>query len=112
MPFKVFVSYSTKDLSLVRQVNRILADASIQVFVAEHSVMPGDSLAGKIGAAIESCDLFVLLWSKDSVQSPWVQQEVCIALGKKRTILPILLSADLAMPAFLSGIFRPPRTGQ
>ena len=104
MPFNVFVSYSTKDLPLVTRVQRVLADASIQVFVAEHSVQPGDSLAGKITTAIDACDLFILLWSPESRESGWVQQEAGMALAKKKTVLPILLSPELELPGFLRGI--------
>jgi len=98
------VSYSTEDLLLVERVQRVLADASIQVFVAEHSVQPGDSLAARITTAIESCDLFILLWSRGSKESAWVQQEVGMALGRKKPVLPILLTQGLELPGFLSGI--------
>lgn len=104
LAFNVFVSYSTKDLPLVARVQRVLADASIQVFIAEHTVHPGDSLAAKITTAIESCDLFILLWSRGSKESAWVEQEVGMALGRKKPVLPILLTHGLELPGFLMGI--------
>ena len=98
------MSYSTQDLPLVTRVQRVLADASIQVFVAEHSVQPGDSLGAEITTAIESCDLFILMWSRGSKESAWVQQEVGMALGRKKSVLPILLAHGLKLPGFLTGI--------
>jgi hypothetical protein len=71
------------------------------VFVAEHSVEPGASLRETIIAAIRACDLFLLLWSRNSDESRWVQQEVGAATSAGRTILPILLDRDLPMPGLL-----------
>jgi len=101
MAFNVFISYSTKDLPLVERVRTLLQDSSVKVFVAEHSVEPGESLRDKILAAIEVCDLFLLLWSRNSDESRWVQQEVGVATSSGKTILPILLDGDLAMPGLL-----------
>lgn len=102
MSFKVFISYSTKDLSRVEQVRRILDDTSMNVFFAEHSVMPGESLKTKIISAIKSCDVFLLLCSKSSKESEWVQQEVGIATAEGKAIIPIFLEPDLQLPGFLN----------
>jgi hypothetical protein len=56
MAYKVFVSYSTDDLHIVNHLRALLADASIEVYIAEYSALPGTVLDQSIIAAIEACD--------------------------------------------------------
>lgn len=80
MAFRVFVSYSTKDQKMVERVRTVLADANAVVFIADHSIKPGESLTNRISEAVRSCDIFLLLWSRHSKASEWVQHEVGQAL--------------------------------
>ena len=91
MAYKVFISYATKDLLIVNHLQRLLTDASINVYVAEYSALPGTTLDEDIIAALESCDLFILLWSRHSKVSEWVPQEIGIATHAKKTIIPVVL---------------------
>ena len=104
MAYNVFLSYSTKDMPLVNKIKNILEDAGIEVFVAEYSVPPGNKLNNSIISAIKKCDLFVLVWSKNSKSSEYVQQEIGIAKGNNKIILPIVLHKKLELPAFISDI--------
>jgi hypothetical protein len=104
MPYRVFVSYSTKDLPTVEKIQEMLSDPSVAVFVAEHSVAPGQSLIGTITRAIKTCDLFLLLWSKNSRESDWVRHELGIAAGNNKIIFPVMLGKDLSPPTFLKDI--------
>jgi hypothetical protein len=101
MAYKVFISYATKDLLIVNHVARLLKDASIEVYIAEYSALPGTDLDEDIIAAIESCDLFILLWSQNSKASEWVPQEIGIARHAKKTIIPVVLEANLNLPGFI-----------
>ena len=104
MSFKVVISYATKDMQFVEQVRQTLMNSSIEVFVAEHSVLPGQSLSSEIISAISSCDLFVLLWSKNSQRSEWVSQEIGIAKAAKKPIIPLMLEQGLQPPGFIRDI--------
>lgn len=104
MSYKVFVSYSTRDLETVNRVQALFKDASIDVFIAEYSVKPGESLSSRIPEAIRECDLFLLLWTSTSIASEWVQQEVGAARGLGKAVLPLLLEPDVKMPAFLADV--------
>lgn len=113
MAFKLFVSYSTRDLTEVEQLRLQLKDTPIEVFVAEHSIEPSQELAPAIASAIEECDLFVLLWSKNTKDSDWVSQEVGRAHALKKTILPLLLTDGMSLPGFIQdlkhlSVFRDP----
>lgn len=104
MAYNVFVSYSTNDFPVVEHVRRLLTSPEVNVFIAEYSVSPSTPLNESILQAISSCDLFVLLWSRNSKASDWVPQEIGVARGKGRTILPIVLEDGLQLPGFISDL--------
>jgi len=101
MAYKVFISYSTNDFPIVEHVRRLLTSPEVEVFIAEYSINPSEPLDGKILAALKACDLFVLLWSRNSRASEWVPQEIGVARGNDKTILPIVLEDGLNLPAFI-----------
>ena len=100
--YRVFVSYSSKDMSIVEQVRTALQGVGAEPFVAEHDIAPGESLRTSIITAIERADAFVLLWSGASSRAEWVRQEVGIATGMNRLIIPVLLSPEARLPSFLA----------
>jgi hypothetical protein len=102
MGFQVFISYSTKDFPLVERVRQVLTLPNVDVFVAEYSVTPGTNLNLEILNHLRSCDLFVLLWTANSRASEYVQQEIGVARGAARNILPVVLGERLELPAFIS----------
>lgn len=102
MEFKIFVSYSTHDLEQVNLLQQQLASTPLTVFVAEHSVLPGQELPNEIANAIQECDLFVVLWSENARDSDWVSQEIGRASALKKTILPLVLNEGLDLPGFIS----------
>jgi hypothetical protein len=104
MAFKVFISYSTRDLTRTKKVKQLLEVAGAQVFVAEYSVAPGSDLARKIVAAIKDCDLFVLLWSHHAKNSEWVPQEIGIAKGCSKPVIPVVLHRSAEVSGFLRGV--------
>lgn len=104
MDFKVFVSYSTKDLDHVEALRAQLANTPLKLFVAEHSVIPGEDLSSKIKASISGCDLFVLVWSKNAKESGWVSQEIGQASAFNKQILPLVLDEEHAPEGFVSNL--------
>lgn len=102
--FKVFISYSTHDLTNVTELQKSLIGTGVEVFVAEHSVAASEPLSDKISSAIGACDLFILLWSANAKASEWVPQEIGKAHSLQKTILPLILEEGLALPGFISGL--------
>lgn len=101
MAYNVFVSYSTKDIPNVDQLRQFLQVPDVQCFVSEYAVKPGTPLAPTIKASIVSCDLFILLWSKNAAASEWVPQEIGIAHAAQRAILPYMLEPGLSLPGLI-----------
>lgn len=104
MAYKVFVSYSTKDISLAEHIKTSITNPLVEVFIAEYSIKPGEILDEAIIAAIKTCDLFVLLWSRNSKSSEYVPGEVAIARGDKKIIIPLVLEDGLELPAFIKDV--------
>jgi hypothetical protein len=101
---KVFISYSTKDLHIVQFVQSMLVGAQVEAFVAEYDVAPGAVLAPSIVEKIMECDVFILLWTQNSRSSEWVPQEIGIAKGHNKQIIPVVLQRDLPLPGFIADL--------
>ena len=99
--FNVFFSYSTKDLEVVSPIRDSVQAMGSPVFLAEYSVKPGQSLPERIDRAIRSCDVFVLFWSQNAKDSAWVPQEIGLAHGAKRRIVPVKMHQGIDLPGFI-----------
>lgn len=71
----VFLSHSSKDKPLVRQVMAELTMMGAEPFYDEVGIANGASIPGWIDQALEVTDKFILFWSKDAKDSPWVTTE-------------------------------------
>jgi hypothetical protein len=102
MAYNVFISYSSKNLHIVDWMRSTLPQPGItEVFAAEYSVLPSQVLNDEIVRAIRACDLFVLLWSHDARASDYVPQEIGIAVGCNKTILPVVMEDNVPVPGFI-----------
>jgi TIR domain-containing protein len=101
MAFSVFISYSTHDLANATALQSWVGSVGAQPFVAQYSVGPGQPLSGAIVSAIQTCDLFLLLWSDHARDSDWVPQEIGIARGANKPIVPVVLHSGIELPGFI-----------
>lgn len=104
MSFSVFISYSTRDLANATALRSWVDSAGAQSFLAEYSLAPGQPVGAEIMAAIKACDLFLLLWSQNARDSEWVPQEIGIARGAGKPILPVVLQQGIQPPGFISDL--------
>ena len=102
--FKVFVSYSTADIKNVDDLKSQISDTGVDVYVADRSVQPGQNLPDEIKQAITDCDVFILLWSPTAKTSGWVPQEIGIALGLGKQIIPLMLEEGEPLTGFITDI--------
>jgi hypothetical protein len=99
--YRVFVSYSTRDVGWASYLQQLLTDARASVFVAEYDVPAGVSLTRTISAEVKACDLFILLWDRLSEVSSYVQSEIVLAKSENKRILPLLLDRLAKLPPIL-----------
>ena len=101
MKFKIFISYSTKDLALATRAQKMLQQMGYVAYVAEYNAAVGAVLTESIKQNIANSDLFLLLWSRAAKESEWVSQETGIATAQKKTIIPFILEEGLHPPGFI-----------
>ena len=89
--FKVFFSHSNQDTEWVQRVAAQATAAGVGVYLAEHDVSPGQHLSDKVSGAIEASDAVIVLLSKNSLGSLYVQQEIGVAHHAKKLVIPILM---------------------
>lgn len=71
----VFLSHSSVDKPVVRQVMSELTLMGAEPFYDEVSIANGKSIPGWIEEALEVTETFVLFWSKDAKVAKWVTRE-------------------------------------
>jgi len=90
MAYDVFISHSTRDQGLVMSLANLLSKYGVGVAVAEWYLSPGEPLHRKIINLIKKSDCVVILLTKNGMRSKWVQQEIGLALDKKKPIIPLV----------------------
>jgi len=89
----VFISYAHEDSSMIDIIQSHLVAAGYAVWIDRELIVGGESWRTRIVEAIESSDVFLLTLSPNSVKSKYVLQELNIADGESKPILPVLIAA-------------------
>ena len=104
MTYNIFVSYSSKDAEIAKKVQKYFGQIQgTSVFLAENELIIG-SLSQAIIQFIRQSDLFLVLYSRNSHSSTYVQQEIGVALGNNKIIIPILLDAEAKPDAMIGNV--------
>jgi hypothetical protein len=90
MAHSVFVSHSAHDQGLVMALSSTLSKYGVGVKVAEWYIAAGQTLSAKVKAQIRGADSVVVFLTGNGTRSRWVQQEVGIALGANRLVIPLV----------------------
>jgi TIR domain-containing protein len=87
----VFISHSSHDKWIARQISRMLEAEGHKTFLDEKDIKSGDSIDHSIQLHLKESDHLLILLSPASINSHWVFIELggAKALGKK--VVPILL---------------------
>ena len=98
--FTCFISYSSEDETFVKRLHDDLQSEGVRCWFAPEDLKPGDKFQIRIEEAIRRYDKLMLVLSKHSITSKWVEYEVGIALqkehkGKHHVLFPIRL--DMAI---------------
>lgn len=93
---KAFFSYSHDDKNTATKIAEALRTGGIDVWLDTWEILPGDSLIQKIfEEGLAGADAFLVLISKNSINSRWVRQELDVALIKRiegiTRILPLIM---------------------
>lgn len=99
----VFLSHSTKDQRFALAVKTDLARMGLVTFMAPFSIAPGAFWDESILEALRNSPWVIVLVTKESINSHFVQQEIGGAILGRKTIIPVLLdSPPENLPGWLS----------
>jgi hypothetical protein len=88
MPHDVFISYSNTDGTLANAVVARLEEKGIRCWVAPRDIPAGKNFAESIVNAVAGCEVFILIWSKNSNQSTHVLNEINRAFDEEKIVIP------------------------
>jgi adenylate cyclase len=90
----VFLSYDRDDANTARPIAAALEKAGHSVWW-DRQISGGSQFAKEIEQALNNADVVVVLWTRSSVESPWVRDEA--GAGRDRGRL-VPLSLDETLP--------------
>ncbi len=89
----IFISYSHKDKEYVHRLANLLQTEGFEVWIDDR-IDYGTRWTLVIEDAIDSCDGFILVASKNAHESEWVQHELARADRLHKRIFPLLLEGS------------------
>lgn len=102
--YQIFVSHSSKDKKWALFLKQLLSSAKVSVYIAEFDLEPGSKISDNIIKQIRHCNHFILLWSKRSKKSSYVEKEIFLAKSEDKKILPILIQQGIGIPSILGDV--------
>lgn len=86
---RVFLSYSTLDKELAGSVKDCLEAMGFDVFLAHSTLVVSEEWRTTIKQELTSREIFIVLLTPNAKSSDWVDQEIGIAIGLKKTVIPL-----------------------
>lgn len=84
---KLFISHHHKDAEELESLQKKLDEYYVESFLAPRNIEIGENFLKKIRDELNSCAIFLLIGNKDSLNSPFVNQEIGFALGQNKAII-------------------------
>ena len=100
----VFMSFADEDAPIVGRLQRAaVAKGNISVYRYDRDKRPGTIIAAKVRTAIQKADVVVVLLTKHSARSSWIQHEIGAAHALNKRLVPLLVPAA-RVPPLLEGV--------
>ncbi|MCL2291362.1 MAG: toll/interleukin-1 receptor domain-containing protein [Bacteroidetes bacterium] len=91
--FDIFISYSSNDRSIADQLVTHIEQAGYTCWIAPRNIEGGAEYSEVIEKAILKCKIFLLVFSENSANSPWVKSELNIAFSENKYLIPYKIDA-------------------
>jgi hypothetical protein len=82
--YSCFISYTAKDEDFASRLHTNLQELGIRAWYVPHDLRAGERIQDQLDAAIRAHDKLILILSRESIKSQWVQYEVEKALNIER----------------------------
>lgn len=103
MTLLVFVIFAEEDFYVFEKIREYAKEYDIKFQLAELLPEPEFSLTSKIDELIRDSNLVLVIWSKKSQSSVWVNQEIGFARALNKRIIPFV-ETGVATKGFLIGL--------
>ena len=93
IPTEAFLSHSNLDQDFAMNLANVLRRHGVPLWYSRTNVLGAQQWHDEIGAALQRCDWFLLVFSPNAVNSIWVKRELIFALQQNRfenRIVPLL----------------------
>lgn len=92
--FRLFISHAVEKKENAHLLKDALARFQIAAFVAHDDIAPTKEWQAEIEAALRTMDALAAMVSPAFLGSKWCDQEVGVALGRSKFVVPLMLGAD------------------
>jgi hypothetical protein len=92
--FRLFISHTSTHKAIAQGVRSWMESVKVDAFVAHTTIEPTREWEDEIRSALKTCDAFVALLTEDFPKSRWCDQEVGVAVGLAKLIVPVRLDID------------------
>lgn len=90
MPAKVFISHSSKDTWIARQIAAHIRQSGADTFLDEADIQHGDDFEEEILKAEETCTELLVLLTPWALIRPWIWLEIGFFRKSKKRIVGVL----------------------
>lgn len=91
MPYKIFLSHASADRPLAEALHDYCQTlGSLEIYMYEHDVQPGQHVWKKLETALRESEAVIILYTPHSVASKAVQQEIGLAEGAQKLLIPLM----------------------
>jgi hypothetical protein len=87
---QIFISHSSADTKWVELIAAHATALGVTPYLAEHDPRPGTNLSQKVREAIRASDAMIVLLTTNSMESPYVQQEIGVAVEQGKLVVPLV----------------------
>jgi hypothetical protein len=98
---RVFISYSRSDQALAHLLAYILTTGGIKCYL-DRAIRAGRYFDHEIKEMIRKADVVLVLLTRSSINSAWVNQEIGFAIAHDRRVWPLALEEDLEPTGMIS----------
>lgn len=92
--FRLFISHCSRVRQSAHNLKAALAPYQIAAFVAHDDIEPTKEWEAEIDSALRTMDALAAIITIDFVESKWCDQEVGVAIGRGKLVVPIRAGAD------------------
>src|SRR5947209_8426857 len=100
---RILISYSSHDAEVASKIAGGLSAAGLSPWIDKGEIRPGESFVAALNTAVSEASYVVLLFSRSSATSDWVNREWMSALARKVPVLPVRLD-DAELPPILGDL--------